>query len=133
MFTISTIKANIDILVSVVFWLLIILALLSVIPIDLRKGRKSLSLYFPILAVILAFLYEMGAELAIPSENVPIRVDLMVVVPLLVFIIFMGIVRVALLWYLKVMNHNQPVTGRKQQVVALIVIVFIMIWFCLVW
>lgn len=124
-----------EILASVNFWALIILMFLSMVPVDLRKGYRSLSLYFPILAVFLAILYEMGARIAIPTENVPIRIDMMIVMPLIAFILLMGTIRWIIVFYLRIRkHHDQLATGRKQQTVAFLVVAAVAVsWFCLIW
>jgi len=132
----STMRQLGEILYGVNFWVLGGLAMLSIFPFDLRKGRKSFSLYVPFIAVLIVILYEIGIRMAIPSEAVPIRVDLMIIMPLMAFILFMGLLRwIIVFWYRRSPNLERPLpTGRKQQIFVCFVIgSAAVLWFCLNW
>lgn len=60
---------------------------------DLRKSYRSLSLYTSIIGVLVVLLGEVVTRVLVPSESVPLRVDLMFVIPLTFFIISMGLAR----------------------------------------
>ena len=78
---------------------IVLVFLLSFYPFRLSNGFRSSSMLLPFLALVCFGFYEVAMRIAIPSINVPIRVDLLLIVPLLGFIVFAGVVRLCIiLW-----------------------------------
>jgi hypothetical protein len=99
-----------------------ILLAASVFPFDLRKGIKSMSLYIPGLALAVFVVYERAIRTQVPAEDVPIRVDLLVVQPLLAFLLLMGVIR--WVWVCLMVINRPPElrkSGRLAQLVAVAV------------
>jgi hypothetical protein len=99
-----------------------ILLLASMFPFDLRKGIKSMSLYIPVLALAVLIVYERAIRSQVPAEDVPIRVDLLVVQPLMAFLLLMGVVR--WVWVCLMVISRPPElrqSGRLAQLIAVAV------------
>jgi hypothetical protein len=127
-----------DFVGTVSFWLLVMIGVVSAVPFDLRKGCRSLSLYLPLAALALWATNELALRMAIPLVNVPIRVDLIITLPLVAFIVAMGVTRLTLVWYLakakRSTKDTSQMTGRKQQVLGVLVFgAAAMAWFCSIW
>ncbi len=113
---------------------LLVLGLLSFIPVDLRRGWQTVALYYPVVGLGLLALYEAGIQAEIPAENVPIRIDLAFVHPLIGFIVLTGICR----WMLLVRAADRPANERKpetgyQLIAVMVSLVIGFAWFCSMW
>lgn len=75
------------------FFLILGLGLISIIPWRLKTGRNRWTLMLPILAVLAYLAY----EIAMP-RNWDIRVDLLLLWPVLALILLLGLVRGILIW-----------------------------------
>lgn len=128
-----------------------VLGLLSIVPVDLRRGWQAVALYYPVLGLGLFALYEAGIQAELPPETVPIRIDLAFVHPLVGFIVLTGICR----WLLCLRaqgeregatsgNIEQPTSnserprkanaGTGAQLVGVIVSLVVCFgWFCSMW
>lgn len=82
-----------DYISFILFWIIIILALISAIPVNLKKRFYSYSLYYPFIALLVYLPYEKMVSIAMPIDNVPIRVDLLFIWPALLFILLSSFVR----------------------------------------
>jgi hypothetical protein len=108
---------------------LLVLGLLSVVPVDLQRGWKTLALYYPVLGVGLFALYEAAIQAELPPETVPIRIDWAFVHPLVAFILFTGVSR----WYLVSQVSGLPEVERKPGTGAQLVAVIVSLGLCLGW
>lgn len=108
---------------------LLVLGLLSVVTADLRRGWQTVSLYYPVVGLGLFALYEAGIQAEIPPENVPIRIDLAFVHPLVGFLVLTGIFR----WYLLAQVSGQPEAERKAGTGAQLVAVIVSLVVCFGW
>ncbi len=113
---------------------MVALGLLSMVPVDLRRGWQVVALYYPVVGLGLFALYEAGIQAEIPPENVPIRIDLAFVQPLVGFLVLTGIFR----WYLMAQVSGQPEAERKagsgaQLVAVMVSLVVCFGWFCSMW
>lgn len=113
---------------------LLVLGLLSVVPVDLCRGWRIPALYYPVLGLGLYALYEAGIHAEIPPENVPIRLDLAFVQPLVGFIVMTGLARWGLWLRLKGEVENAKSMGTGAQLVAVIASLVVCFgWFCVRW
>ena len=80
----------------ILFWALMLLGVLSAFPLRLDSGMRSRCLLIPALALMLYGLYETAMRIAIPLENVPIRIDLLLIWPCIVFVVLAGGVRLGI-------------------------------------
>jgi hypothetical protein len=109
---------------------MVALGLLSVVPVDLRRGWQTLALYYPVIGLGLFALYEAGIQ----AEQANIRIDLAFVHPLMGFIVLTGICR----WLLWIRSRGEAgdvnVSGTGAQLVAAIVSLVVCFgWFCSMW
>lgn len=116
------------------FWIIIIFALISTIPINLENKFYSLSLYYPFIALPIYLLYEKIAPIAnVRSiDNVLIRVDLFFIWPALLFILLSASVRWVICIY---KNRQQKDINEKKIQFKLILPLFAMvsaIWYLMV-
>lgn len=96
-------------------------ALLSLIPVDLRRRWRAVALYYPVLILPLAFMYETGIRAEIHLESVPVPIDLLVLRPLLAFVVLAGASRWILVLALKYGEAPRAdKTGRPAQVIAVL-------------
>ena len=113
---------------------MVVLGLLSMVPVDLRRGWQTVALYYPVVGLGLFALYEAGIQAEIPPENVPIRIDWAFVHSLIAFILFTGSSR----WYLMSQltgpsdQERKPGTGA-QLLVVIISLGLCLGWFCVRW
>lgn len=113
---------------------MLVLGLLSVVPVDLRRGWRIPALYYPVLGLGLYALYEAGIQAEIKPENVPIRLDLAFVQPLVGFIALTGICRWGLWVRLKGEVKNAKSAGTGEQLVAVIASLVVCFgWLCVRW
>ena len=96
-----------DIVCVILFWSLLILGVLSLIPFRLERGLRSRSLMIPVLSLLLYGLYERAMWTALPIENVPIRIDVLLVWPVLTFIMLAGVCRLGII----LRNDRKPTDG----------------------
>lgn len=78
------------------FFLILGFGLISIIPWRLKSGKNRWTLILPIFAILVYVVY----EFTMPS-NWDIRVDLLLLWPVLVMILLLGLVRGILIW-----RHN---------------------------
>ncbi len=102
--------------------------LASLPPYDLRKGSRCIALYYPFVSVALYIAYEAAIASEIPSSSVPIRVDLAVIHPVLMFSIMIGITR----WALAIRLRERCHTGA-QLLAGTVFGMACLLWFCLQW
>lgn len=112
----------------VLFWIIIIFALISAIPVNLKKKIYSYSLYYPFIALFLYLVYEKMVSIAMPIDNVPIRIDLFLIWPALLFILLSSIVRWAICIYKNKQQKN--INEKKIQLILIIPLfaIFSVIW-----
>lgn len=112
----------------VLFWIIIIFALISAIPVNLKKKFYSYSLYYPFIALFLYLVYEKMVSIAMPIDNVPIRIDLFLIWPALLFILLSSIVRWAICIYKNKQQKN--INEKKIQLILIIPLfaIFSVIW-----
>jgi len=78
---------------SIVFMLLLVLlCLLSIFPWNLSRLRYRFSLFLPLTGIMVFALYELTIRLGIPSESVPILLDVLMTAPLMTIILTTGLV-----------------------------------------
>lgn len=106
---------------------MVVLALLSMVPVDLRRGWQTLALYYPVVGLGLFALYEAGIQ----AERANIRIDLAFLHPLIGFILLAGICR----WLLWMRSRGDiKALGIGVQLVAVIgSLVVCFGWFCSMW
>lgn len=73
-------------------WFLLVLALISLIPWRLKHGKNRWTLMLPVMSILIY----MGYELLMP-DNWNIRMDLILIWPVLTLIILLGLVRFILI------------------------------------
>lgn len=110
------------------------LVLISCVPFDLRKRWRSISLYLPFLSLVVFLIYETNMRAELSPESVPIRIDLLILHPLLVFLMAVGILRWGLVLTRRADPNAPQSSGRTLQIVgALLIGVVCFIWFCIRW
>ena len=65
----------------------------SLVPVRFSKGFRTLSLYYPVMAIFVIAAYEVVVRLDVPPESVPIRIDLLVERPLRSLVLLVGVLR----------------------------------------
>lgn len=90
-----------DILCMILFWVIVLTGLLSVFPFSLARGVRSICLLLPLLALILYAVYEALMRLTLPTESVPIRVDVLLVWPAVSFSLLAGLIRIGIVLFSK--------------------------------
>jgi hypothetical protein len=85
--------------------LIIILSIISLIPWKLKSGKNRWTLALPVLGILTYLVYES----TMPS-NWNIRMDLVLLMPPLAVIIFLGLIRGLLIWRHTRKNKNSQVT-----------------------
>jgi len=119
-----------QIIISLSLLGMVVLGLLSMVPVDLRRGWQTVALYHPVVGLGLFALYEAGIQ----AEQANIRIDLAFVHPLIGFILLTGICR----WVLWLRSRGEGgdvnVSGIGAQLVAVIVSLVVCFgWFCSMW
>ena len=84
---------DLNIILNFCFFLILIISIISLIPWGLKSGKNRWTLALPILGILTYLVY----EVTMPS-NWDIRMDLALLLPPIVIIIFMGIIRGLLIW-----------------------------------
>ena len=84
---------------------LLCIAILSFIPVRFSRGWRILPLTYPFLALLCAALYEVSVRAQLPRDSVPVRIDLLLGLPVLAFILVSGICRWLIYLFL---NRKQP-------------------------
>ena len=87
---------SLNLILNVCFFLILGFGLISIIPWKLKDGRNRWTLIVPIPSILIYVVY----ELAMPS-NWDIRIDLLLLWPVLVLILLLCLVRGILIW-----RHN---------------------------
>lgn len=85
--------SSLNLILNICFFLILGLGLVSIVPWKLRAGKNRWTLVLPILAIVLYLVY----ELTMPN-NWDIRLDLIILWPILALIILLTVVRVLLIW-----------------------------------
>jgi hypothetical protein len=112
--------------------LIVIIALLSIFPSNLSRKWKSISIYYPVVGVILFMAYERKVAMERNPQSVPIRIDMFVLAPVMAFIILMGLSR----WFLVGMAMSNPTAERQpgragiQILLAILWAFACFLWFC---
>ena len=116
----------------ILFWIIIIFALISAIPVTLKKKFYSCSLYYPFIALLIYSLYEKMAAIVTPIDNVPIRVDLFFIWPALLFILLSSSIRWIICIYKN--KQHQDIDEKKIQLRSIIplFVILLVIWGLLV-
>lgn len=114
---------------------LIGLTLLSLFPVDLRKYWNVSALYYPLAALIVMALYEAAIQSEVPAKSIPIRIDLLILRPIMAFIVLSGVTRWVLLAYMRLKRpKDESFTGRPHQLIAVVALgLASFIWFCSGW
>ena len=85
--------SSLNIILNSCLFFILILSIVSIIPWKLKSRKNRWTLALPILGILTYLVY----EVTMPS-NWNIRMDLVLLVPPLAVIIFLGIIRGVLIW-----------------------------------
>lgn len=121
---------------GILFWLLIALCVVSLIPVSFGLKLTTPSLWLPAIAPLVYYLYEKAAAIAIPPEDVPIRVDLIFVYPMLAVIFVSGFARWVIfthLWATDQLQQNKLAIQLQLFTVVPIFIIIAFAWFAKFW
>jgi hypothetical protein len=129
---------NIDLYKNISNWsikLILIVTILSIIPISFkRKNYLSLSLSYPLIALILAITYELANIILVAEVApciVPRRIDLVFIIsPMLMVVLFCGLTR----WIIVFKKNHSKKNERYHFFVFTITlfVALVFVWFYLV-
>ncbi|GAA5497503.1 hypothetical protein SAMN02745181_0419 [Rubritalea squalenifaciens DSM 18772] len=81
----------------VLFWIIVALAFVSILPLKLDKAMRSWPLFIPAVAIILFLVREVILNRLYPVESVPIRIDLPLVAAAVIVTFIAALIRCMLI------------------------------------
>lgn len=112
-----------------IFWIILAVTLLSLVPMRLTSGYATWVLYLPVFSLLLYLLYEVFLFIAVPLSSVPLRIDLAIILPSLFITLGTSFLRWVVVW--RIRRRGAIGTGVKTQAlifVPMVVVALILFW-----
>lgn len=101
---------------QIIFWMILTVSLISLLPLPMNGTYSKWPFFFPFVGVLLFLIYEGVLSKVFSMSNVPIRIDLVIILPSLFLIFFATVVRWIILR--KIQRSGVARSGVRAQVLV---------------